>query len=169
MGLLTNLKLISPMSEDTPLYSSTKDEQPEVNQAAIFAPEPEPSYIMKEPVKPADPVYAQTVIPTKVQIVPDVAQIPEDSQALKVDPEKMTKYFSEPVCRQIIDDLKNNRPLVPKVAEILIRKDIVREATLSETVPATKQVVLPSVPVRKKRSNLIDKSVNFIYKLLYNK
>ena len=68
---------------------------------------------------------------------------------------------------------------MPKVAEILIRKNIIRENTLSETQPATTQVLLNSNPVvpeeKPKKKNpfiintFIDKTVDIIYNLIYSK
>jgi hypothetical protein len=125
---------------DTPLYSSTKDEQPKENEIVTFVPADQVEVEIREPVKPyADPVYQQTVIPAKVQIVPSVTQPPE--MVLNVDTEKLTKNFSVNDSAEIVQRIRDKTPLPGHVTERLIKKGIIREMTLSETQPAIREVV----------------------------
>ena len=165
------------MLDAEPLYNSTRDEQPEPMAPVEFTPDTPIEYTVGEPVKPQVSAFTpQTIIPDQTRIIPDVA-LPVAEQSISVDPEKMLKYFSEPVGRQVIDDIQKGRPLMPKVAEILIRKNIIKENTLSETQPATSEILLNKnliVPEEKpKKKNpfiirsFIDKTVDIIYNLIY--
>lgn len=165
------------MLDTLPLYDSAKDEQPEPLQPVEFTPDDPIEYTMSEPVKPQTSLFTpQTVIPDQTRIIPDVA-VPVTEQSISVDAEKMLRYFSEPISKRVIEDLKKGVPLMPKVAEILIRKNIVRENTLSETQPATPEILLNSNPIvpeeKPKKKNpfiirsFIDKTVDIIYNLIY--
>lgn len=164
------------MIDTDPLYDSAKDEQPEPMSPVEFTPVNPVEYTLSEPVKPQVSAFTpQTIIPDQTRIIPDVA-IPVQEQSISVDPERMLKYFSEPVGRQVIDDIQKGRPLMPKIAEILVRKNIVRENTISEVQPATVEVIPNKNPLtivsnpeadKKKKLSLIDKFVNVIYNLIY--
>jgi len=84
----------------------------------------------------------------------------------------------------IISDIKNDVPLKPDIAEILIKNDVVKEANPVEKTGTKKQINLPSNPANKmgyagedtpkvilkkeKTSiSIIDKLTDFLYKLIY--
>lgn len=159
---------------DNELYSSTRDETPEVTSVKVFEPEDVQQYTVNTPPVTAAPEYQppSDMIPSpmaepvteQLQFIPTVNQVREaerlineqtepDNRPVELDIEALAARYSEPDALSIIDQIEKGEPVKAEIVSDLIEKGIVTTTTNQVT------------PVKK---TLIDRITNIVYNIIYN-
>ena len=159
------------------LYSSRRDEQPDIVEDKIFEPEPSPQYSIGEPIKTAAPIYTNAKpelniiqkIVARVQEndspdmslrerIAEIAARTEEKKAeqptgIRIFVDRLLTKFDEQNASKIIEAVQTKQPLDESISTILVANKIVEPVKI----------------VKRKRVSIIDKITNSLYNLIYSK
>lgn len=110
-----------------------------------------PQITLNEDIVPVDAL--PVLQPYNPDTLPSVSGQPDyNSSQVIIDVPALNERYSEPVAEKIVEDVKNNIPLEPAIAEDLVDNKI---AVSKYNIAG--------------ETNFVDKVVNYVYKLIYKK